>query len=155
MVGMSRKAFFVAAAAAMMAVSAAALRVQPPPGSAVILGASSDFDWRPPGHLPPGAEYHLVREDPKSHAIHAIVRFPAGYDVAEHVHSSDETIIVLRGKLWIRAGGLERTLKAGEFAVLPAGAPHELKSRTWWRKTWFVTITSGPYDHKYTKPAAK
>jgi len=123
----------------------------PPADLARIEARIPDDSWSPPTHLPPGAEYHLLRESPKTHGIQAVARFPAGYAVREHTHECDETFVVIRGKLWIKIGDREEVLGPGGFAVLPAGVPHALGSKTFFRKTVFVTVTDGPYDVRFTE----
>ncbi|MEK7656564.1 MAG: cupin domain-containing protein, partial [Elusimicrobiota bacterium] len=107
----------------------------------------SSFDWKPATHLPPGAEYHLVREDPKTHGIQAVVRFPSGYAVPEHSHETDETIVILSGKLQVKSGGREEALDSGSYAVFPAGTRHSM-SVPGWGKVLFLAATDGPYDLK-------
>ena len=123
---------------------------QTPSGPAVF-GSPSEGDWRPPTNLPPGAEYHLVREDPATHGIQALVRFPSGYAVPAHSHSCAETLVVLKGALEVTSGTEVRTLKAGDYVVLPAETPHSLKVKGW-GKTVFVAATDGAYDLKATAP---
>ena len=137
------------AAAALLAGLAAA--VSGAPGSGAHLGPVSPADWKPPVQLPPGAEYALLREDPLSHGIHALVRFPAGYEVREHTHAAAEVIVVVNGSLEVALNGDKETLKPGEVAVIPAGTPHSLRAPGLWRKTLFVTTTDGPYDLTYTE----
>lgn len=134
-----------------LAVCAALWAAAQSPAGRVVFGSPKEGDWRPPTHLPPGAEYHLVREDPATAGIQALVRFPSGYAVGDHTHSCAETFVVLRGRLDVTAGGSTRTLGAGDYAVLPAGTAHSLKAKGW-GKTVFVTTTDGPYDLKAVTP---
>lgn len=123
---------------------------QPPLGN-VVFGNPKDGDWRPPTNLPTGAEYVLVREDPATHGIHALVRFPSGYAVPSHSHSCSETLVVLKGRLEVSAGGAVRTLSAGDYVVLPAGTAHALKTKGWGRAV-FTATTDAPYDLKPVSP---
>lgn len=138
--------------ACLAVLSAAALwaGAQTSPAPAVF-GSPRESDWRPPTHLPPGAEYHLVREDPVTHGIQALVRFPAGFAVPAHAHSCAETLVVLKGRLEVSAGGSVRTLKPGDYAVLPAGTPHGIKTKGWGRAV-FTATTDGAYDLKPVNP---
>lgn len=135
----------------LAAVSAGLWAAAQAPSGAVRFGSPAEADWRPPTNLPPGAEYHLVSEDPKTHGIQALVRFPSGYSVPSHSHSCTETLVVLSGKLMVSAGGLERTLGHGDYVVLPMGAPHVLRTAGW-GKVLFTASTDGPYDLKSTLP---
>lgn len=117
------------------------------PAATTVFGSPRESDWRPPSNLPPGAEYHLVREDPATHGIQALVRFPSGYQVPPHSHSCAETLVVLKGRLEVTAGSAVRVLRPGDYAVLPAGAAHGLATKGWGRAV-FVATTDGPYDVK-------
>jgi quercetin dioxygenase-like cupin family protein len=103
-------------------------------------------DWKPATHLPPGAEYELLYEQPGTHGVHALVRFPAGYSVPDHRHGHDETLTVVRGKLAVETEGKRAVLKAGDSVVLEAGTPHALKAATWFRDVLFTAVTDRPYD---------
>ena len=138
-------------AALFLAGTATAMKITPKSGSALLLRNAREFQWKAPNHLPVGAEYHLMRENAVTHGIQAIARFPAGYTIPEHTHKTAETIAVLKGKLWIRAAGKERTLRPGDYAVIPHGVPHTMKAAGWFRKTWTLTTTDGPYDLVYSK----
>ncbi len=51
-----------------------------------------------------------------------------GFVAAEHVHpKQEERFEVLAGMLQLRLDGKEKTMRAGEVAVVPAGRPH-----LWW-----------------------
>lgn len=139
------------AALAVLLLPAALWAAAQTPAGRAVFGSLGSGDWRPPTNLPPGAEYHLVREDPATNGITALVRFPSGYEVPLHTHSCSETFVLLKGRLEVREGGAARTLSAGDYAVLPAGTAHALKAKGW-GKTVFVTTTDGPYDLKAATP---
>ena len=53
---------------------------------------------------------------------------PGGFVAAAHVHpKQEERFEVVAGSLTLRVGRQERTLEAGDVAVIPAGRPHR-----WW-----------------------
>jgi quercetin dioxygenase-like cupin family protein len=117
-------------------------------GAAVaVVKPSSKIDWKASGSLPPGAEYHLVYEDPKTHAVQTLVRFPKGYGLPAHSHSADETILVLKGKLVIELAGKSETLGVGGYAVFPAGTTFSLKSAGFGGAD-FLAAFNGPFDMK-------
>ncbi|MBI2363172.1 MAG: cupin domain-containing protein [Elusimicrobia bacterium] len=128
-------------AALTLALSAGAAQA---PGPAR-LASPKESDWRPPSNLPPGAEYVLIAEDPVSHGIQALVRFPSGYSVPAHSHSCTETLVVMSGKLAVGLGTETRILKAGDYAVFPPGAEHSLRTAGW-RRAVFTATTDGAYD---------
>lgn len=133
------------APAVLAAVAAVAVAQSPlPTGRDVALRRSAEFDWKPSTSLPPGTEYHLIREDPATRGVQAMVRFPSGYRLPSHSHDSDETLVVLKGKLHVRAGTVEKVLHAKDYAVLPAGVEHEMSVRGW-GDCWALLTTSGPY----------
>ena len=117
-------------------------------GAAVpVVKPSAKIDWKASGSLPPGAEYHLIYEDPKTHAVQTLVRFPKGYGLPPHSHSADETILVLKGKLVIELAGKNETLAAGGYAVIPAGTTFSLKAAGF-GGTDFLAAFNGPFDMK-------
>ncbi len=112
-----------------------------------VVKTASKVDWKASGSLPPGAEYHLVYEDPKTHAVQTMVRFPKGYGLPPHSHTADETILVLKGKLVLELAGKNETLTAGGYAVLPAGTVFSLKAAGFGGAD-FLAAFNGPFDMK-------
>lgn len=106
---------------------------------------ASELDWKAPGSLPPGAEFHAVFENKETHAVQLLVRFPSGYELPAHAHSHDEVIVVVKGKLEIEAQGAKKTVGEGGYAFLPAGVPHVLRVRSWGKCTFTVSL-SGAFD---------
>jgi quercetin dioxygenase-like cupin family protein len=121
------------------------------PGAPVVRKAS-EVDWKASGSLPPGAEYHLIHEDPATHAVQTLVRMPRGYALPPHSHTHDETIVVLRGKLELGFGERRQTIGPGGYAVIPGGTVFTLKTGGF-GATEFLAAFSGPFDMK--APPAK
>jgi quercetin dioxygenase-like cupin family protein len=117
-----------------------------------VVKTASSIDWKASGSLPPGAEYHLIYEDPKTHAVQTLVRFPKGYGLPEHSHSADETILVLKGKLILEIAGKSETLAVGGYAVLPAGTSFALRTAGFGGADFLATF-NGPFDMKTPAPA--
>ena len=140
---------FAALAAVALACSATRLSGEGPAPAAVFGSGSEESGWKPSTNLPPGAEYLLIREDPATHGVQALARFPSGYAVGPHSHGYDETLVILSGKLELKADGASRVLSAGDYAVLPANLPHEMKAQGW-RGVRLIVTVSGPYDLKKT-----
>ena len=115
--------------------------------AAPVIMTAPKVDWKASGSLPPGAEYHLLYEDPKTHAVQTLVRFPKGYGLPDHSHSADETILVLKGKLVIAFAGKSETLTAGGYAVFPAGTVFSLKAAGFGGAD-FLAAFNGPFDMK-------
>jgi len=115
------------------------------PGSSARFKHADEIDWKVSGSLPPGAEYHLVYEDPTSHGVQTLVRFQSGYSLPPHSHSHDETLFIVKGKLVITIGGQDQTLGPGSYAVIPAGVMHALKAKG--SLTMLMSV-NGPYDIK-------
>lgn len=105
------------------------------------------IDWKASGSLPPGAEYHLIYEEPKSHAVQTLVRMPKGYSLPKHSHAHDETILVLRGKVILDFGTKTETIAAGGYAVIPAGTEFALKVGGFGGADFFCAF-AGPFDMK-------
>ncbi len=115
--------------------------------AAPVVKTASAIDWKASGSLPPGAEYHLVYEDPKTHAVQTLVRFPKGYGLTSHYHTADETIVVLKGKLAIEIAGKKETLAAGAYAMIPGGTVFSLKTAGFGGAD-FLAAFNGPFDMK-------
>ena len=123
---------------------AAACLAQSGPAS---LKTRSGIDWKASGSLPPGAEYHLVSEDPATHAVATLVRFPASYGLPPHSHTHDELILVIKGKLSVTINNEETILEPGAYAKIPGGLMHSLKTKSWGACEFFVSM-DGPFDLK-------
>lgn len=135
----------IPAACAVVAILASRAPAQ---GVAVpVVKTASQVDWKASGSLPPGAEYHLLYEDPKTHAVQTMVRFPKGYGLPPHSHTADETILVLKGKLVLELAGKTETLGAGGYAVIPAGTTFSLKAAGFGGAD-FLAAFNGPFDMK-------
>ena len=117
-----------------------------------VVKPAAKIDWKASGSLPAGAEYHLIYEDPKTHAVQTLVRLPKGYALPAHSHSADETILVLKGKLVLELAGKTETLAAGGYAVMPAGTVFALKAAGFGGAD-FLAAFNGPFDMK--APAAQ
>ncbi len=103
------------------------------------------IEWKSPGSLPPGAEFHALYEDKTTKAVETLVRFKAGYVLPEHRHTQDEVLVVTKGKLAITMNGEETVLSPGAYAVIPGGTPHSFKVKGMGRCEFVVTM-SGPFD---------
>ncbi len=120
--------------------------------SGPVVKSPSQIDWKASGSLPPGAEYHLIYEDPKTHAVQTMVRMPKGYSLPKHAHTADETILVLKGKIVLKFENREETVAQGGYAVIPAGTSFELKAEGFGGVS-FLAAFNGPYDAKGAVPA--
>lgn len=110
-----------------------------------VVKTPSDVDWHASGSLPPGAEYHLLYEDAKTHAVQTLVRMPKGYALPAHRHSYDEVLYVLKGKVTLAFSGRERTLSSGSYAVVPAGTTFSMKIGGFGGAE-FMASFNGPFD---------
>jgi quercetin dioxygenase-like cupin family protein len=117
-----------------------------------VVKAPGDIDFRASGSLPPGAEYHLIYEEPKTHAVELIVRMPKGYSLPPHSHSYDETIYVTKGKLVLGFGAQARTVGPGGYAMVPAGTVFTMRVEGF-GGAQFIAAFNGPFDAKPAEPA--
>jgi quercetin dioxygenase-like cupin family protein len=78
--------------------------------------------------LPPGAEIAVLRGDLAKGGAEILLRFPPGYAVPIHSHTSDELYLWLAGAFtYVAADGAERELRAPAYISLPGGAAHGLR----------------------------
>lgn len=136
----------LAVAASLAALTWAAEAVGP------VVRAAGDLEWKASGSLPPGAEYHLIYEDPATHAVQTLIRMPKGYVLPAHSHSQDETILVLRGKLVLEFGARKETVSVGGYAVIPRETVFTLRAAGFGGSQFLATF-SGPFDMKPAEPA--
>src|SRR6185295_6142647 len=115
-----------------------------------LLAESDTLKWMAVVGLPPGAEFAVLGEDPATHGVEALVRFPASYHVPLHWHSHLESMVVLRGKLWVTIEE-KRASYGSEAAIrIPAGLLHSFD--TGWRGCTFYVHTDKPFDLFYKNP---
>lgn len=145
------KRTLIPAAALALALVPALARAADAPAPTV--KASGDIDFHASGSLPPGAEYHLIYEEPTTHAVELIVRMPKGYFLPAHRHTYDETMYVTKGKLILGFGSETRTVAAGGYAVVPAGTVFTMKVEGF-GGAQFIAAFNGPFDAKPAGPAA-
>jgi len=119
---------------------------------APVVRAAEDIDFHASGSLPPGTEYHVIYEDPKTHAVELLVRMPKGYALPAHRHSFDESIYVLKGKIFLTFGTQTRTVAAGGTAVIPAGTTFAMTAQGFGGVEMIASF-NGPYDMKPAEPA--
>jgi len=122
------------------------------PAPAPTVKAAGEIDFHASGSLPPGAEYHLIYEDPKTHAVQTVVKMPKGYVLPLHRHSYDETIFVIKGKVVLGFGDGEKTVAPGGYAVVPAETPFSMKIEGFGGAE-FIAAFNGPFDAKPAGPA--
>lgn len=113
--------------------------------------SSGEIDWHASGSLPPGAEYHLIYEDPKTRAVQTLVRMPKGYALPSHRHTCDEVIFVVKGKVVLGIGPRTETVGAGGYAVIPAETAFTMKIEGF-SGAQFLASFNGPFDVKLAAP---
>lgn len=116
-----------------------------------VVSSAGKTEWKASGSLPPGAEYHLIYEDPATHAVQTLIRMPKGYVLPAHSHSQDETILVMSGKLLLRFGERKETVSTGGYAVIPRGTVFSLRAAGF-GGVQFLAAFSGPFDMKLAEP---
>lgn len=58
-----------------------------------------------------------------------VFTIPANFSAdRENTHKGDQVIYVIDGKVTARVSGKEQDLKAGDLLMIPAGAPHTLRT---------------------------
>ncbi len=78
--------------------------------------------------LAPGAEIAVLRGDLAKGGAEILLRFPPGYAVPVHSHTSDELYLWLAGAFtYVAADGAERGLRAPAYISLPGGVAHWLR----------------------------
>lgn len=140
--------------AGLLTLLAAAVCLAQSGSSPAALKTRSEISWTAPGSMPPGAEYHLIHEDPKTHAIAALVRYRAGYVLPPHSHTHAEFVMVVKGKLGVTIGSEQTVLTPGAYAKIPGGLTHALKAKGWGACEFYMSM-DGPFDLKGLSEKAK
>ena len=70
---------------------------------------------------------HRMHKTPQSET--AVFTIPANFSAdRENTHKGDQLIYVIEGKVTARVSGKEQDLKPGDLLMIPAGAPHTLRT---------------------------
>ncbi|MCS6924403.1 MAG: cupin domain-containing protein [Candidatus Binatia bacterium] len=74
-----------------------------------------------------GKTFEILQNTP--HSQTGVFTLPAGYrGDRENTHKGDQLIYVIEGKATARVSGKEQEIKAGDLLMIPAGAPHTLRT---------------------------
>lgn len=75
-----------------------------------------------------GKMFEMLQKTPQSQT--GVFTLPAGYGGGdkENTHKGDQLIYVIDGKATARVSGKEQEIKAGDLLMIPAGAPHSLRT---------------------------
>jgi quercetin dioxygenase-like cupin family protein len=122
--------------AALLLVTVGVRADQPPPPSRQhVMLAATDLKWNEgPKYLPRGAQMTVIAGDMNRSGLFVVrFKFPANYFIPPHWHSADEHITVLSGSVSMGMGEKDdarqlKTLEAGGHAIIPAKAPHFLRT---------------------------
>jgi len=115
-----------------------------------------DIKWGDaPPSMPKGAKIAVLQGDPGKPGPFVIrLMVPAGYKVAPHWHSQDESLTVISGTLYFGMGdkpetAKAHTLSAGGFHFLAGKDHHYVTAKT---ATVIQISGSGPFDMTYINP---
>jgi mannose-6-phosphate isomerase-like protein (cupin superfamily)/rubrerythrin len=90
-----------------------------------------------------GQSVKMLQKTPQSNT--AVFTLPAGYTGdKENTHQGDQILYIVDGRVTARISGKEVDLKAGDVAMIPAGAPHSL--RTGSEPLFGFTVFAPPED---------
>ena len=81
------------------------------------------------GHRGDGAKVTSRRLQKTVQSETAVFTIPANFHAdRENTHKGDQLIYVIDGTVTARVSGKEQDLKAGDLLMIPAGAPHTLRT---------------------------
>lgn len=136
----------------------ATMSVDASPQDSHIIIAPGEIKWgSAPPALPAGSQFAVLEGDPsKAGSSFTIrVKFPNGYTVPPHWHTTDENVVVLKGTLMLGLGDkLDKTagkeLQAGSYARMPQGMRHS----AWTKGETIIQIYGiGPFEVNYVNAA--
>ena len=81
------------------------------------------------GHRGDGSKVSSQMLQKTAQSETAVFTIPANFHTdRENTHKGDQLIYVIDGKVTARVSGKEQDLKAGDLLMIPAGAPHTLRT---------------------------
>jgi quercetin dioxygenase-like cupin family protein len=111
-------AFAVVLALGVLAVGQAG-KLGPSTGRGTALN-QAEAGWHHSASEPQGVENVALHEDTATGSLDVFARYPGGYTIPPHWHSSNERILLTEGRLQVEINGKQKTLDPGGFAFLPA-----------------------------------
>ena len=111
--------------------------------------------WAPAEGLPKGAQMAVLQGDPSKAGIFTIrLKAPANYKVPAHWHSTEESVTVISGTLYMGDGdkidtAKAKAVKAGGFMQVPAKAHHYAFAKV---PTVIQVTAEGPFDINWIDP---
>jgi quercetin dioxygenase-like cupin family protein len=101
------------------------------------------WNGRDPFRIFPGVSIHSIGGE---QALLCRVRYEPGTTVSRHAHEQAEQVMaIVAGEVTMTIGEQERTLRAGDVAVVNRGIEHELYSEA--GVTFFEALAPVPLDH--------
>jgi len=71
-------------------------------------------------------------------------------EAGEHIHpDAEHSLYVISGELMVRAGGVETTLRAGDYISIPAGMKHGYTAPAD-KPALLISMDAPPYDPQKT-----
>lgn len=117
----------------------------------------ADVKWMDaPPSLPAGAKMAVLEGDPgKAGPFTVRLQTPAGYKIPPHTHPTAEAVTVISGTFHLGHGpkfdeANLTEMKAGGFAVMPAGMQHFVSSKG---ECIVQVHAMGPFEINYVNPA--
>ena len=109
-----------------------------------VFADTEEIAWKPVEGVQ-GAKWKLLRTDPKTGAITALVQFPAGSLENPHHHTHGHMIYIVDGAKVVEnlTANKEFTLSEGMYLYTPAGNVHRIRYLT---RCTFLFVTDGPFD---------
>jgi quercetin dioxygenase-like cupin family protein len=81
------------------------------------------------GHRSDGSKVTSQKLQKTAQSETAVFTIPANFHTdRENTHKGDQLIYVIDGTVTARVSGKEQDLKAGDLLMIPAGAPHTLRT---------------------------
>ncbi|MEM2256426.1 MAG: cupin domain-containing protein [Candidatus Bathyarchaeia archaeon] len=106
---------------------------------------------------PPSRKVTKILIDPvvgSKHVAMGFTVYPAGEKGAPHVHTGEETILILKGKAKISSEQGEYILEAGDLVYVPPNETHTLENFGM-EELQFIWIYTPPGDEKVIRERAK
>ena len=90
-------------------------------------------------------EITILHVDPTTHATQLMIRVPAGFHVAKHWHTANETHTIVSGTFIMEHDGERVALGPGSFNYMPSHMVHEAWTKPTEGVLLFITV-DGAWD---------
>jgi len=117
------KKSLILSAVAALALAALVVVAQAQKEKHLVYVSSAQANYKP---LPQatGVSMHVLRGDPDKGSHATFTKFEPGYDAGTHIHTTDVSLVVIKGAYLYKDDAGEKRVGPGEYISIPGGHKH-------------------------------